>query len=397
MKQMLILYALIGLVLLAGLSVLSYGHGMGFVYLHWHGWQLQSNLWLLLFGLWLLSLVLQLFYTWGKNYYGNKLRKQTDILKFNDLHPYEQLAVVWLLDAGRDQADFIQSVFGQSGLLKSVMQAKLYTLQQQYPQALSALEHSHSMAFELVQLQRIEIYLAQKDPQQVLTHLEFLQQHQLSTWLEPVAHSYQLHLNTLWQAFALEFPWHYLKAKPTMALPQAMQMAWLEQLAQQFEQADEIQLQDLLQHYLLIEPNFSEQNVQIQLLWLKLLSRMPHTQPQQLHLAEVLLSQQFNQDAFYLWFQQQFLNAAGDYQAIEHKIEQWEKKYPALPVLSFAKWHIYQAKGQYQQAEELLQHYPEHILFNYLRIKSHLNQQEDLIKQLNAIFENNVHYMAIKL
>ncbi len=42
------------------------------------------------------------------------------------------------------------------------------------------------MAFELAELQRIEIYFSQQDGQQALTHLEFLNQHGLSPRLRRV-------------------------------------------------------------------------------------------------------------------------------------------------------------------------------------------------------------------
>ena len=40
------------------------------------------------------------------------------------------------------------------------------------------------MAFELAELQRIELFLAQEDAEQALTHLEFLNQHELHLGLK---------------------------------------------------------------------------------------------------------------------------------------------------------------------------------------------------------------------
>ncbi len=65
----------------------------------------------------------------------------------------------------------------------------------------------------------------------------------------------------------------------------------------------------------------------------------------------------------------------------------------SVPVLSFAKWYIYTALGMQEQADALLSLYPDNVLMNYLRIKSTLNGDEDLIKQLNLIFENNANFV----
>ena len=46
MKQVLLAYAFISLIIIAVLSVLSYGYGAGYVYLYWREWQLQTNIWI---------------------------------------------------------------------------------------------------------------------------------------------------------------------------------------------------------------------------------------------------------------------------------------------------------------------------------------------------------------
>jgi hypothetical protein len=70
---------------------------------------------------------------------------------------------------------------------------------------------------------------------------------------------------------------------------------------------------------------------------------------------------------------------------------------PALPVFSFAKWHIFTATARYSEAEQLLDLYPEHVLMSYLRVKSNLKDQPELLKQLNLIFENNSNFVEIKI
>ncbi len=47
MKQILLAYAFISLIIITGLSVLSYGYGAGYVYLYWREWQIQTNIWIM--------------------------------------------------------------------------------------------------------------------------------------------------------------------------------------------------------------------------------------------------------------------------------------------------------------------------------------------------------------
>ena len=66
-------------------------------------------------------------------------------------------------------------------------------------------------------------------------------------------------------------------------------------------------------------------------------------------------------------------------------------------MLAFAKWHIYMATQRVDAAEQLLILYPDNILMSYLRIKSVLGDNMDLIKQLNLIFENDVNFLNFKI
>ena len=397
MKQILLAYVVVSLVLVALLSLLSYGHGSGYVYVYWREWQLQTNIWLLLFFFLSISVSLQVLWLLLKRYFSREQRKVETVFNFKNLHPYEQLAVIWLLDAAEDQHQFVRQVFAQSCLLKGVMEARMYSIQQQYPQALAALNQSSAAAFELAEIQRIEIYLAQQQPEQALTHLEFLNQHELSPWLFKVKTAYQKRLIDLWGQFATQYPWHYLRSTKYGHLDAEKKQQWLTQLLIQFEQVDAENLQALQQRYLDLGEQIFSQSYAIQVLWLKVLSRLPDMTQQHEQLAVHLLSEQFNQEVFYLWFQQQLLKHQPDYVKIEQQINIWEQKYPALPVFSFAKWHIFTATARYSEAEQLLALYPEHVLMSYLRVKSNLKDQPELLKQLNLIFENNSNFVEIKI
>lgn len=397
MKQILLAYAFISLIIIASLSVLSYGYGAGYVYLYWCEWQIQTNIWVMFIFLASLSLIIQLLWLLIKRYLKRQQRKLETVFNFKNLHPYEQLAVVWLLEAAQDQHEFIQGVFSQSGLLKGIIDSRLYLMQQQYPQALAILNQSNAMAFELAEIQRIEIYLAQNDGEQALTHLEFLNQHELSPWLNDVKSAYNLRLTALWGEFAIQFPWMYLRSTKYGHLGAENKQEWLQQLLLSFDQANVEDLQNLQQRYLDLQDQIYSRNYEIKTLWLKLLSRMPEMSQQHENLALHLLDEQFNKDVFYLWFQQQLLKQNPDYLKVEQRIDYWENKYLSLPVFSFAKWYIYEATARDAEAEKLLELHPDNVMMNYLRIKSTLKGQDNLIKQLNLIFENNANFVEIKI
>lgn len=397
MKQILLAYLFISLLAVALFSVLSFGYGAGYVYIYWRDWQIQTNMWLFLIILALLSLIGQFIWLGLKRYLSREQRKREDIFSFSQLHPYEQLAVIWLLNAAQDQREFIQQAFTESGLLKGIMDSRLFWLRQQYDEALQSLNDANPMAFELAELQRIEVYLAQQDGEKALTHLEFLNQHELSPWLKNVSTAYEQRLTALWGQFALQFPWMYLRSTKYGHLDENMKQTWLEQLLAAFDQADSESLQLLKERYEALNDQIYSRTFHIKVLWLKVLARMPEMSELHEQLAVHLLSAQFNQEVFYLWFQQQLLKQNPDYDYIEQRINAWESQYPALPVFSFAKWHIYMATGRSNEAEVLLNQYPDDVLMSYLRIKSNLSGQEDLIKQLNLIFENNANFVEIKI
>jgi len=397
MKQILLAYAFISLIIIAVLSLLSYGYGAGYVYLYWREWQIQTNIWMMFIILASLSLFIQLLWLLIKRYLTREQRKLETVFNFKNLHPYEQLAVVWLLEAAQDQHQFIQNVFSQSGLLKGIIGSRLYWMQQRYPQALAILNQSNAMAFELAEIQRIEIYLSQNDGEQALTHLEFLNQHELSPWLNEVKSAYDLRLTGLWEKFAVQFPWMYLRSTKYGHLGSENKREWLKQLLVNFDQANIESLQNLQQRYLDLQDQIYSRDYDIKVLWLKLLSRMPEMSQQHEALVLHLLDEQFNQDVFYLWFQQQLLKQNPDYLMLEQRIDYWENKYPSLPVFTFAKWHVYSATARTAEADQLLELYPDNVMMNYLRIKSTLKGQDDLIKQLNLIFENNSNFVEIKI
>ena len=397
MKKLLLIYIFIALILTAILSVLSYASGAGYVYMLWHGVQIQSNIWVLVFTGLISSFVMHLIWIMFKRYLSREQRKLQEIINFDALHPYEQLGMIWILEGEEEQQDFIQDIFNQSGLLKEITQARILFKQKHYQQALMILDSSPPATFELAEIQRIEIYLALNDEQQVATHLEFLNEHQLSPWLNQISHAYMQRLTALWASFALQFPWRYLRVVNSPALGAAAMQAWLIQLLSQFEQASAEDHLALAQKYLNNEDEIQGLAFETQVLWLKLLSRNAEMGVAHEKLALHLLDLKFDQEVFYLWFQQQLMKPETDYLPIENYILQLELKYPSMPVLSFAQWHILMATQRITEAEQLLLLYPENSLMNYLRIKSTLSGREDLIKQLNLVFENDANFLKYQI
>ncbi len=94
MKQILLAYLFVCLLGIAGLSILSYGHGVGYVYLYWREWQLQTTLWFLAASLVSVSFLMHCIWYAIKQYRNREKRKTETVFSFSRLHPYEQLAVI---------------------------------------------------------------------------------------------------------------------------------------------------------------------------------------------------------------------------------------------------------------------------------------------------------------
>ncbi|MCU4581979.1 heme biosynthesis protein HemY [Acinetobacter gyllenbergii] len=397
MKHLLWIYLLASMVLFALFAILSYGYGNGYVYIYWRDWQFQSGVWGLIALFVVISLLAQFAWLFGKRYFAREQRKKETILHFKDLHPYEQLGIVWLLEAAKDQQVFIERVYTQSGLLNHIIDAQFDYKNGDYETALQSLEKSAPMAFELAELQRIDIYLEQQETQKALTHLEFLAQHQLSPWLIEIETAYQQRITALWGKLALQEPWLFLQTTQYGLLDAEHRDLWLQQLLIRFDQASVDDLAALQQRYLFLQDEIQTRPYSSKVLWLKLLARMPEMSVQHEDLALHLLQDQFDPEVFYLWFQQQLLKQIPDYAYVEQRIMQLEQRYTSVPMLSFAKWHIYVATQRQAEAEQLLTLYPDNILMSYLRIKSTLGDNPDLIRQLNLIFENDVNFLNFKI
>lgn len=397
MKQILLAYALVGVMFFALLAVLGYGYGAGYVYVYWRAWQLQTNVFVALLLITALSLLLQIAWYFLKRRLRRQQRQTEQPLLLETLHPYEQLGVMWLLNTAQQQQPFITQIFAGSGLLQHIVSAKLSLLNHNDDQAQQFLKQVPCAAFELAELLHIEILLRQHQTEQAFTRLEFLQQQPISPWLAPLQPAFQSRLAALWSVLALQRPWLYLRSTGHGYLLDDSRDLWLQQLLQQFEQADYDDLQALQQRYVDLQPELATRPFSTQVLWLKLLARLPDLSQAHEQLALQLLQQQFDQDVFYLWFQQKLLSQNPDYRDIENRLDQLEQQYPSMPILSFARWHVCHALGQEQQASALLNLYPENVLMSYLRIKCLIKDDAALIQQLNLIFNNDAKFIQFKI
>lgn len=397
MKQIIQLYLFIALIIFALFSVFSYHMGAGYVYVLWGGIQFQSYLGILLVLSVLLSFLTHLSWYGFKSYLNSEKRKLKYIHHFSQLHPYEQLGVIWILQDNDADQEFVSGIFVHSGLLQQIFQSKHAFLKQDYVAALTALEGCSTATFELSEIQRVEIYLAQQNAELALSHLQFLSSHLLSPWLLPVEAAFKKRLDILWGNFAVSYPWLYLGGSTENNLSDEAMEKWLTQLLEQYDQASIEDIHRLKNSYIENEKNIKNLAYALQVLWLKLLLRIKNMDQAITILATHLLDLKFDQDVFYIWFQQQLLQKDTQYEEIELYIEKLDEKYPGLPVLSFAQWYIYTETERFNEADELLTRFPNNIFMSYLRIKSSLKGQDDLLDELKLVFENDAKFVQFKI
>lgn len=397
MKKLVLRYAFLAILLLAALSVLNYLGGGGYVYLLWFGVQVQTNIWILMYSVLLVSFAAQIFYFIYQHIFVKEQRKLQQVSDFDALHPYEQLGLIWLLDAEDDQAEYVQRIFNASGLLSHVIEARLLSRQNRYEDALMVLDKAPMTVYEVVALQKIEIYLNQSDAENALKHLSLIVMNEISPWLSSLDQAFRQRVEGLWARLALEHPWAFLKAPFSVQLNAMTMQKWLTHLLLQFEQADQAQLLLLQQRFLMLEQQIKLFTFDAAVLWLKLIVRLPDLARQQTALALNLLEQKFDQDVFLLWFQQQFMVGDADLSQLEADISVLVERYPSLPILSFAQWHIYMATHRIEEAQALLSLYPENIFMSYLRVKSALGNHHDLLEQLKLVFENDANFIEFKI
>lgn len=395
MKKILLAYALIGLVLLAFLAVSSYGYGSGYLYLQWRDLHIQTTLWFAVIATLLMSLLVQLFWVGIAKRSLLEKRKTDHVMEFQALHPYEQLGMVWLLNAALSQKSFIETKFQPSALLKELMTARLAYLSGHYDAALAELNKSQPALFELAELQKIEIYLAQQDIDQAYTHLVFLSQHHLSPWLVDVEDAYQHRLKALWGQFAIVDPWRYLSHYEQMPLLQEDQFKWLSMLLKHIDVVTPDQAEQLLSHYQAEREEISQRDIEQQILWLKLWVHLAPNAAEVEQLANHLLSQRLNHEVLHIWLHWQMSRPEPDLQQVEAYIDVLEQQYSLVPALALARCYLYEKQNRVALLQQIFDQYPDDVYIHYYKLKHALGHDESLVRSLNKIFETDFNYLKI--
>lgn len=395
MKKLFIAYALVALVLLSLLAVGSYGYGSGYLYIHWRDFHIQSTLWFAVFAILLISLLIQLLWLVLAKRYMQSKRETNAVMTFQALHPYEQLGMVWLLNAALSQKELITAKFQSSALLKDVMAARLAYLQGDYAQALTALNQSQPAIFELAELQKIEIYLAQHDVEQAYTHLVFLTQHHLSPWLVDLQSAYHARLNELWGIFAKIEPWRYLSHDAQITLCAEDAYLWREALLKQIQQGTTEQKQQLLAKYTAERNTILNGDIEQQIQWLKLWVHIAPHDAEIEQLAMHLLAQRLNQEVLFIWLHWKMQQTAPALAEIEQYIDQLEQRYSFVPALAYARCYLYEKQNRLELLQQVFAQYPDDVYIHYYKLKHALGHDVDLVRSLNKIFETDFNNLKM--
>lgn len=372
--------------------------GAGYVYVYFAGWELQTNIWVLCALILTISFCIQSIYMLIKAFFARQKLKAKQATSFSDLHPYEKLAILWLLDAQAEKEPMVRQVFAHSGMLNHIITANFLYKKEQFNEGHIALEQAPPDAYELKEVLYINALLDQDEQEQSFVHLEALSKHKPSAWLVDVKQGYEQSISKLWGKFAFKFPWSYLKTAHYGHLSAQDNTAWLTAILQRFESSDVAQKNELKARYISLETTYMQDTIrENKILWLKILARCDDTLQEQERLSSHLLHEQFDQEVCFMWFEQKMSMIQPDYFEIEQQVNVWQHRYTDAPIFDFMKWHIYQVTGRYLEAAQLLNNFPNHVLMNYLRIKSKIQDDILLTEQLNQVFETNTHFLKIQI
>ena len=386
MRIVILAYFILFLLSVGIFIVLSFHAGFGYVFLQWHGWQLQTNLFLVLI-LFFISLIAIYACWYGlKQIFRRNIQNHLQPKSFQKLHPYERLGILWLLKAEAFEQQQIISTYQASALLHPLIRAQMSLNQLDTSSAKDWLKQSKNPLFELAELLKIDIALVEENQAEAFERIEFLSVQPLSTWLQPVATAYQAQLQEKWLQLSLQYPWKMFDATHQPQFDQAQNVLWLQALFQFRERADERVIDQLKTWIENQKSMINDYPVEHKIILLKLMVQFEQFDLQSFAFAEQILEERFVPDVLYIWLDQVFEHAHLDIDVIASKIEAWSTQYPAQPSIAFAKWHIAQAQGKIDEANELLTQYPEDPYMAYLRIKSAL-PSDDLQLDLKRLLQ----------
>ena len=386
MRNVILAYFILFLLSVGIFIVLSFHAGFGYVFLQWHGWQLQTNLFLVLI-LFFISLIAIYACWYGlRQIFRRNIQNHLQPKSFKKLHPYERLGILWLLKAEAFEQQQIISTYQASALLHPLIRAQMSLNQLDTSSAKDWLKQSKNPLFELAELLKIDIALVEENHAEAFERIEFLSVQPLSTWLQPVATAYQAQLQQKWLQLSLQYPWKMFDATHQPQFDQAQNVLWLQALFQFRERADERVIDQLKTWIENQKSMIDDYPVEHKIILLKLMVQFEQFDLQSFAFAEQILEERFVPDVLYIWLDQVFEHAHLYIDVIASKIEAWSTQYPAQPSIAFAKWHIAQAQGKIDEANELLTQYPEDPYMAYLRIKSAL-PSDDLQLDLKRLLQ----------
>ncbi|MFU8925311.1 hypothetical protein [Acinetobacter puyangensis] len=386
MRDRIVSYICLTLLLIAVMFVLSFNTGFGYVYIQWLGWQIQSNLLVLLICVVCFIAIFSALWHLLRKVFRRRLQKHVMPKSFQELHPYERIGIVWLLHAEQVEQDRVVSTYQNSEWLYPLISARLLIDQGHGEEAKQWLKENQNPLFELAELLKIDIALADKNYAEALDRLEFLTVQPLSIWLRPVEKAYQAELRGKWLLLSKTCPWWIFKASHQPQFNPEQNLIWLQALLDQsFEASDEDQ-QLFLEWYQTIALDLPDMDIQEQILILKLLSQFELFNAESANFAQGILQQRFVPEVLYIWLDKA-LNQQQPIQQLEQQLQQWQDIYPAQPSLTFAQWHIYQRQQNFEQAEQLLNQFPDDAYMAYLRIQEAIKSSDALQEDLKLLLQ----------
>lgn len=376
MRNVIFAYLILFLILVGAFIVLSFNVGFGYVFLQWHGWQLQTNLLLVLILFFILLIALYASWTVLKRIFRRNIQNHLQPKSFHKLHPYERLGILWLLKAEQYEQQQIISTYQASALLHPLIRAQMSLNQMDAETAKDWLKHSKNPLFELAELLKIDIALLEENHAEAFERIEFLSVQPLSTWLNPVKSAYQAQLQQKWLQLSLQYPWKMFDATHQPQFEQTQNILWLQALFQYKDRADAQAIDQLAQWIENQQEMIQSYPVEHKIVLLKIMVQFERFDAHSFIFAEQILAERFVPEVLYIWLDQVFEHAHLDIEVIAEKIESWSQQYPAQPSLAFAQWHIAHQQGDMTQANHLLAQYPDDPYMAYLRVKSALSSDE---------------------
>ncbi|MFB2538439.1 MULTISPECIES: hypothetical protein [unclassified Acinetobacter] len=392
MKLSLLNFIVLALVIISVFLLFSFGYGFGYVYAQWHGWQLQSNILVILILYFILALLLLGFSYAIAQYLRPKLSKYRVAKSFAQLHPYERIGIVWLLQGEKPLPDAVLHNYQASVLLYPLVQSKLLLKQGQFESAQQLLQQYTYNLFEISKILKIEIAKSQQDYTAMRTQLEFLSVQPLSPWLQPMADTYQQQLANLWRDYAVMRPWQIFDVSCDVHFNDVQRQAWLDALWQQFHHASEeekAQFSTWLNQQLADKTleNWSVANL---VGLLKVSNEFNEFDDFSLYTSQQILSKSFIPNNIYIWLAQSFklLAQQNDEQqqhtliAMQQQLEIWQNLAITQPSYAFAEWYIQAKLGNVQDTQILLQRFPQHQHIIYLHLQQSLQDRSELLPYL---------------